>query len=316
MRNVYLLSATAGLISAMAVLAGTAGTPGFGLFAGLLGGLPLFIVGLSWSWAAALLAAAVGGLYAHLLGPDGAGMDYVIRFGLPAVLGTCVVGLSLTVQYADGQRQVKWTSPGFIIVTMALAAGLATLWFMSDRYAADWAQLRETALKLSIPPDVEKDPAMAEQARKLVDELWQALLPASIGATTLAHWLLNLWLGGRIALAMGQLQRPWPELSLLTFPPGTGLILAAAISGASVATGLLDTAATGLTGAFFLAYLLLGLAVIHHLTRGKAWRLFALSIVYIGLIVLHVLLAIPIIVLGLIDSIVPLRRRTAGGSGT
>jgi hypothetical protein len=314
MQNVYLLSAAAGLISGMAMSAAT--TPGLGLLAALLGGLPVFIVGLSWSWAAALLAAAIGALYAHLLGPDDAGMNYVIRFALPAVLGSLVAGLSLTQQSADGSHRLQWASPGFLIVVMALAAGCATLWFMSDRFSADWAQLRETATKISMPPEAQNNPEIEAQARKLIDELWDALLPASIAATMLAQWLLNLWMAGRIANAMGRLQRPWPQLSLLTFPPGSALILVAGLGGASLATGVADTIATGIAGAFFLAYLLLGLAVIHHLTRGKAWRVFALSCIYFGLLALHILLAVPIILLGLLDSIWPLRRRAAGGGTT
>lgn len=310
MRNAYLLSTGAGMISGMAVVAALTGVPGFALLAGMFAALPIFIVGLAWSWAAALLAGAIASLYVHHFGPAGESLDFVTRFVAPAVLATSLANVRLPPSPTDATT-ARWLSPGTILVTLALAAGLSALWFLSERYAEDWAQLRETMIKFSQPPQG-TDPAEAEKAQKLVLALWDSLLPAFVAASTLLNWVLNLWLAGRITLALGLLARPWVDLSLLTFPPGSGLILAAALTGAS-ATGTVGVAATGLSGSFFFSYLLLGLAVIHHLTRGKAWRGFALSVVYFALVVLHFFLAVPIVILGLIDSIFSLRRRAPRG---
>lgn len=312
MRNAYLLSMAAGVISGMAVVAALSGVPGFALFAGMFAALPIFVVGLTWSWAAALLAGAIAGLYVHYFGPAGESLDFVARFAAPAVLATCLANVRLPAP-KDDVAGPRWLSPGTILVILALAAGLSALWFLSERYAEDWAQLREAMIKFSQPPQG-TDPAEAEQAQKLVLALWDSLLPAFLAASMLLNWMLNLWLAGRITLALGLLTRPWVDLSLLTFPPGTGLVLAAALTGAS-ASGAVGVAATGLSGSFFFAYLMLGLAVIHHLTLGKAWRGFALCVVYFALVVMHIFLAVPIVLLGLIDSIFSLRRRaTRGGT--
>ena len=69
-------------------------------------------------------------------------------------------------------------------------------------------------------------------------------------------------------------------------------------------------------GAFFIAYLLLGLAVIHYLTRGKSWRPFALSAIYIGLFLVNIWLAIPIILLGLADTVFSLRGPPPAGNSS
>ena len=40
-----------------------------------------------------------------------------------------------------------------------------------------------------------------------------ALLPAASAISTMGSLLFNLWLAGRITLASGRLQRPWPDIS-------------------------------------------------------------------------------------------------------
>ena len=102
-----------------------------------------------------------------------------------------------------------------------------------------------------------------------------ALLPAAPAISTMGSLLFNMWLAGRITLASGRLQRPWPDLAAIVYPPATPLLLAVA-TGAGFLAGMPGLIASGFAGPLFLAYVLLGLAVVHYVTRGRSWRPFAL----------------------------------------
>ena len=107
---------------------------------------------------------------------------------------------------------------------------------------------------------------LGEAEYDTLTELALTLLPAATAVSWMAALLFNLWLAARITLASGRLQRPWPDLAAITFPPGTPLLLAASTA-ASFAPGMLGLAAAGFAGSFYLAYVLLGLAVVHYTAR-------------------------------------------------
>ena len=58
----------------------------------------------------------------------------------------------------------------------------------------------------------------------------------------------------------------------------------------------------------FFAYVLLGLAIIHYVTRGSAWRFAILWALYLGLIVFNTALSLVVAVIGLAEPFSPLRR--------
>ena len=154
----------------------------------------------------------------------------------------------------------------------------------------------------------------AEERRVLIDFVVSAL-PAASSVAWLFIMLLNMWLGGRIALASGLLARPWPDLATITFPPlfPLGFVAAAVVS---FAGGMIGLIATGFLGAFTFAYLLLGLAVLHFITRGNPFRPFLLSGVYLGLLILGNYGALALVALGMGEPLLGLRaRKSAGGGG-
>jgi hypothetical protein len=75
------------------------------------------------------------------------------------------------------------------------------------------------------------------------------------------------------------------------------------------AEGLTGVVGTSFLGAFFLAYVLAGLAVLHYVSRGKPWRPFALWMLYIGLLILAVWIAVIIALVGLAERPLRLRER-------
>jgi hypothetical protein len=124
-----------------------------------------------------------------------------------------------------------------------------------------------------------------------------------------------MWLAGRITRMSGRLVRPWSDLSAMTFPRWLALALAAAFA-MTFTTGYPALLGSGFAGAFFLAYVLMGLAIVHFITRGKPSRPFVLWGVYLSLLILNTWAALIIALLALMEPFLPLRRTQPPGPST
>jgi hypothetical protein len=100
----------------------------------------------------------------------------------------------------------------------------------------------------------------------------------------------------------------------MEFPRGTALAFAASLL-ATLVGGYVGLAASGFAGAFFMAFLLLGLAIVHYTTRGATWRPFALWGLYAALLFLNMWVGVLAAILGLSESIFGFRRRYPPPSG-
>lgn len=315
MRNAYLIAAGAGFVSAMAFVSAMMGSPFTSFFLFLIAALPLYVAGVGWTWAAALLASALGTLALIAFGAKEAAVIYAGLLGMPAVLLTQLAEQRRALPTAD-TVVVRWASPGIIVLAAATLASVISVTFVSLLHE-NMPAVREEIIKLvQSTPQIAGNQQLTPEQISQIAEMVVALVPAAAAIVPMIGALVNLWLAGRITLAAGQLRRPWPDLPAMRFPRGTPLILATAAFGASSLTGLPGMISVAVFGAFFVAYLLVGLAVIHYLTRGKSWRTFALSGVYVGLFLVNVWLAFPIILLGLADTVFSLRRPPPAGSGT
>jgi len=125
--------------------------------------------------------------------------------------------------------------------------------------------------------------------------------------------LANLWIAGRIARASGRLKRPWPEISAMTFPGATPIVLAAAVA-LSLTSGLLSLIATIFSATLLMAYAVMGFAVLHGVTAGLASRGLILGAVWALVLLLGWPLTIVAIV-GLADAALGLRARAARRRG-
>ena len=76
-------------------------------------------------------------------------------------------------------------------------------------------------------------------------------------------------------------------------------------------SGLSGLIAAGFAGPLFFAYVLLGLAVVHYVTRGRPWRPFALWGLYAALFIMNTVASLAIALLGLAEAIWPIRRMAA-----
>jgi hypothetical protein len=126
--------------------------------------------------------------------------------------------------------------------------------------------------------------------------------------TTVTH-LFNLWLAGRVVSVSGRLSRPWPDLPSMTLPKQAPMFLAGAIA-LSFLPGVLGTVSLVFAAALLMAFAILGLAVLHAITRGTDSRYFILAGVY-GALFVFTWPVIPLALFGLAEAAFHIRARFA-----
>jgi hypothetical protein len=314
MRNQLLIAVLLGLVSAVVFASATTGPILIRYILFLLTSLPIFLAGLGWGWRFAGIAGLASvALVAVFAGPTIAGI-YGLTQILPAVVLTYLALLSRPYQ-PDGAEvaSTEHYPVGRLVLWAAVMAGTITLLVLLiigqdfDDLRAGLKQYLSETIKTNLPPTAGGTPLDDAQLETMTNVM-VAVMPAASAVSWLTALVFNLWLAGRITLAAGQLQRPWPDISAMEFPPGTALMLLASMLGAG-AKGIAGAVGTSFLGAFFLAYVFAGLAVIHYVTRAKPWRPFALWLLYIGLLVVAVWIAVLIALVGLAERPLRLRER-------
>lgn len=327
MRMPLLLAVCAGLLSAVIFAAAAAVPllPRAVLF--FLTPLPICLVGLGLGWRLSAIAgtAAILGILAAA-GPRFA-LTFAATEAVPIAALTYLALLRRTVAGTPpGPAAIEWYPVGRLVFWAALVAGVLALLSLIV-LGGDLDAVRK-ALRAALDSFVEAqltpgaaDGGPAALAPEDMDKLAESalyLFPAFLAMSWMTGLLFTLWLAGRILLAAGRLTRPWPDLARIAYPRGTPLALAATIALPLFVTGYPALVASGFAGALFLAYVLLGLAIVHFVTRGQGWRPFALWALYLALVALSSFVAPLLAVLGLSETIIPLRRepRAPPPSGT
>jgi hypothetical protein len=139
-----------------------------------------------------------------------------------------------------------------------------------------------------------------------------AVPPAAAVFSTIIN-LFNLWLAARVVRISGRLKRPWPDTAALTLPSFAPGLLAGAVAG-SFLPDLMGILSGAFAASLLMVFAILGLAVLHAVTRGISSRPVILTAVYAATIVLGwPILAISI--LGLAETAFNIRDRVAGKRG-
>ena len=275
--------------------------------------LPILIAAVGWShWtalvAAFLAATALGlGLRAHFF------LTYLLAIGLPSWWLGYLSLLARPVN-TNGSGTVEWYPVGRLVFWAAIVSALivaVTVLMLGPDVATFQSRVRTTIeafLKAGTrsTPDVLARP----DVRSMIDAMVAAFAAATAVMFTIIY-VLNLWLAARIVNVSGRLSRPWPDLPALTLPSFTPGLLAAAIAGSFLPdiVGLLSGV---LAASLFMAYALMGFAVLHAITRGVGGRGFILGAAYVAVVILGVvwpLLAVSL--LGLAENLFNVRARFA-----
>ncbi len=302
-----LIGLGAGIVSATVFASATTGPMLVRILLFVLTPLALFLAGLGVGPRAAALAGIVGTAIVFAAGSGTAALVFAASQALPVVLLVHLASLS---RQAEGETE--WYPIGRVVLAAALTAGAfstLTLFLLGGNEEA----LRET-LRTTLDSFVQNELAKMPEAPTLgpdeineITSITLNLLPAASAISTMGSLLFNMWLAGRITLASGRLQRPWPDLAAISYPPRTPLALAVATAAAFL-SGMAGFIAAAFAGPLFLAYVLMGLAVLHYVTRGRSWRPFALWAIYAALFILNTVASLAVAILGLTESVWPLRK--------
>ena len=151
------------------------------------------------------------------------------------------------------------------------------------------------------------DPANRGPFMQLLFDEPHRVLPAAAAVLTTIMQVFTLWLAARIVRTSGRLRRPWPAIAEMRFPPRALMLLGGAFL-VSMLPGLVGIAGSIATAAVLSAYALLGLAIIHALTRPLGARGFILGGLYAGIMVIGWPMLL-MTILGIADNWLDLRAR-------
>jgi Predicted membrane protein (DUF2232) len=250
-----------------------------------LSSLPILIATMGWSHLAGLLGALLAatglglalGFYFFLAFLFGVGLP-AWWLGYLALLGRTVAtnGSAGGMEWYPIGRLVQWAA---IIGTLVVVVAVLNFGADKESFQTEMRSTFERALKAQGQTQI---PGRADTGR-VIDILVMALPPAAAVLLTILS-TFNLWLAARIVNVSGRLRRPWPDLATMALPPITPGLLAAAIAG-SFLPDMPGMLAGVLAAALFMAYAIMGFAVLHAITRGMGGRTFALIGAYFAVIV-------------------------------
>lgn len=299
----------AGLISAVVFASATTGPTLARIMLLAAATLPIALAGFSYNAATAFVAALIATALIAFLTTMAAGLAFAFTLALPAAYLVYLALLHRDV--SPGSTQ--WYPIGRIILAAALmgasvvAVGLTVAGSTPEKLHSAVSTAIEQMVKSGfggLPGSGTLSPADLERATQMM----VGLLPGVSATFWMGCILFCQWAGARVALASGQLIRPWPDLAAFQLPQGTPLLLGLALAASLVLDGMPRLVAMGYGGALYAVFVMLGLAVIHFVTRGVAWRGPALAVTYTVLLIFSSGASLLLALLGLASSFFVLRR--------
>ncbi len=277
-------------------------------------GIPGFIAGLGWGTLSALIATlSAGAIVMATIGPV-AGAAYLATLGLPLVVLCYLVLLARPIDGGDPDdpASLEWYPPGRLVVWATVLAGCVAafsvplLGWDAESYRSAARGYFEATVFSRLP--VEGLDGLDKEKLKPLIDLMVVLLPATSAMVWLGIMLSNMWAAGKIVESSGRAIRPWPQIAALSYPQHFSL----GFFGATLLTfapGVVGIIATGFAGAFLLAYVIMGLVVLHVVANKSPFKTFMLAILYLSIMLIG-WVALVVAIIGLGEPIFRLRERT------
>jgi hypothetical protein len=278
--------------------------------------LPIGMAGLGWGVRAAYVAAVSAGAVLALGLGARVGLKHLLIMSLPTVIATYYLLLNRVSGEIDakGSPVIEWYPLGRVVAGLAIYAGcLAALSILVlgtdiETIKAAIRPTMEQAVKAGLAGP--NSPAGKLSTGNIDDLTVVGLTILPIGSA--AIWFgvanLNLWLAAVVNRKSARLERPWPDLTQIALPGFMLLAFAIAVA-LSLTGGVPGLLASGFATAIMIAYLLVGLAMIHNFTRGASIRPGILWAIYVLLFIATQYIGPLIALLGLAEPLLPWRRR-------
>ncbi len=305
-----LIGIGAGLASAVLFLSASRGTPDVVLLF-VLSPLPVALAGLGWGWLSAAVAAVVAATAAGMVGTGRTALVHAVALGVPMVTFCYFLMLNRPVAAADGSNEValEWYPVGRMIAWASLGAGIISALALFGT-ASDAEGLRRTFLEVLDRVNVLR----GADGRDLTAEQKQAfartfvyIFPWAIASMWFVIAIANIWVAGHVTRLSGRLARPWPDLSAITLPAWMALAFAASVA-LSFLPDMTGLVASGFASGIMFAFMLLGLAVLHGMTRGSAMRPMMLTMIYLSLLFFSPISSLAVALVGLAEPMLRNRR--------
>jgi hypothetical protein len=304
-----IIGAACGLASALLFYAATRGAAALGFVLFILTPLPSAIAGLCWGWPAAVAAGLAGASAMAGLALPQFGIGYFLAIGVPAA-GLAYLS-NLGRNRAEGS--VDWYPAGWILAALVIYAGLFPI-LIAPLFGGSYAILQVPYQEFVRLFSNRMGQPMTDAQAQAWGSLLVEVTPASIAAYFLLIWVINAYLAGRIARGSGRLLRPWPDLHRLEYPSGTSLLFGAAIL-ATMLQGVPRVIGTAMSGAMLVGFALIGLAILHCISKGRIpWMLWLSYALLLTPVAPYVVIGLALV--GLADGFLNIRDRVAGPPGT
>lgn len=315
-----LIGLGSGLVTAV-LIASLANVSLLGLVLSCFVPLPMFLAGIGWGvWAGTVSLATTTVMLAFLNDIESV-FRYVIFAGSPILVLIYMLHLHrvyevIPTSNADGddgaRLRIEWYPFGSIIAwATVMAGGLATFILLmisggdAEHYVQVIGEIFGDDSLAKLQPLFGSDVTL-EQTR----EFMAYMMPKVVAQMWLTLMVANLWIAAKSASISNLLIRPFPAIGSIEYPPflAAGFFAALVVGFAPGIVGLLGSA---FTGALELAFILLGLTVLHALLSDSSYRIPALCAVYAGLFlpILSFFVALSLLGLGLAEPFLHLRQR-------
>nr|WP_320141984.1 DUF2232 domain-containing protein [uncultured Cohaesibacter sp.] len=312
MTNYLIIGIIAGLCTALLNLSGyVGGMFGLGIFLIILSPLPLMIASLGWGSFTGLIAVLSSGVALSLLISPLAGLIFMVVNSIPP---WWLARLTTLNQTNSETGEVIWYPIDRLLIWIAsIACVTSVAMFIPFGFSLD--QYRDTisammnevykAQQLSLPQGT------ALTIEDIVSMItWMA--PMASVLMVIFSSVVNLYLAGKVVQKSGRLQRPWPNLHQLILPPVVVFIFLVGFALMFILSGLPQILAQIVAAAFGTAVLLVGLSVLHYMTRQSPARLVILWTTYF-LLAIFQWIGVVLILLGSAEIFFNIRSRKPGG---
>lgn len=285
--------------------------------------LPIMIAGLGWSHWAALIAAVTGALAVGAVFGPTLLITFLAGAGIPAWWLSYLALLARPMMTAPGNMPapandtLEWYPVGRLVAWATVMAAIfvvAVLIFSFGIDADSYRSAMSKAMTEALSRFFVENPDLAGGASERLVAFLVASMPPTAAVATAIVSVVNLWLAARVVGFSGRLKRPWPDLTAIDFPKVLIAALAIALA-LNVAGGMLGVVALVFSAALILAFAMVGLAVLHTVTRGFTGRPFMLSSVYISAPLLSGWPILAFALIGVAETALDLRARVARRRG-
>ena len=273
----------------------------FVLFAALFSlpfaALPIAYIGLAYGVAQAALVAAATLLMVGIIMTPGIAIVFAILFAAPILV--LIRQALLSRRLADGSFEF-YPLPKLILAALAMT-GLGTI-FVFSLFGGAAGMPQSFADAMAASPEIKQTLGQIYNISTPADMLRVANL---IIVTGFAGWPLlllgNLQIAQALLVKFNTNLRPATDYDSLTLPLWLVGVLMACLLLASTTGGWLATLGATLAGIVLTAYFLLGLAIIHAISRPWNGRGFMLAVLYFLLFVMAWVI-LPVALMGLLDA--------------